>query len=178
MNFSTLINDLVGLFNAIVNDVIGTILSFVVNNWAIILLVVLVVLAPYAAPWLTSLGAPAWLVTTFVTVGTATSAALAAAADYIAGVAVAAFSSFELAGLGTQLFVVFGIAALLEPAKTAAVLQAALALTTGALGTVVGAVAGGLSGLLIPLGLAAVAFFMLSSNGNDSANSTKVGGVA
>lgn len=122
----------------------------------IILILVVVWYAPYIVTWLTSVGAPGFLVSAFEAIALATPYVQSAGMwlwDSATGLVSAAWSSYRGLDAGTQASIALGTAALIAPEETSAVVSEAAGLLVDTAGVVGGAllsnpwmlVAGGLA---------------------------------
>lgn len=142
----------------------------------LLLILAVIWFAPAIAGWLTSVGAPSFLTTSFSYLATTVTPLLQTAVSWLGSTvgrgATALWSSFSDAKLGTQLSILGGAAALIAPDEFGEVIQDAADLASDVIGTVAGAV--GSSIFNSPVGVAAIAaglYFLVGRerNNNDQA---------
>lgn len=146
------------LIKAIIKKIFSWIADLFGDWFLVLLLIVLIFVAPYIAAWLTSVGAPAFLVTAFEVLALATpylTTALTWLWEGGSSILGFAWDAFKGAETGTKLAIVAGTAALIAPEETSALAEDALELASDVVGTGVGVLAGTI--LSNPLGLAAAA---------------------
>lgn len=137
-----LLSAIAKLFKAIIRAII----NFVKKYFAIILMIVLICVAIYFAPaiagWLTSVGAPEFLVSAFTWVGQSVTPLMSAAWEGLGNLASSAYGAFSKAEIGTKAGLLLGLSAAIAPEETAAVIAEA----GGVVGTLAGAAVSGILG--------------------------------
>lgn len=160
-----------GLLSSIWNlimKILGAIFSWIgdlLGDWfLIILIIVLIWFAPVIAVWLTSVGAPSFLVSVFTSMSSLTPYVIKAGTWLWGGASSlvsTAWSSYKGLETGTQAAIALGAAALIAPEETATLItDAADLVSTGAesiLGAVVGAATS--SPILLAVGGLAIWYF-------------------
>lgn len=97
--------------------------------WPILLIIAIIYFAPLAAAWLSSVGAPSFLVGAFEFIGAAApfvESLVGAIGSGLSYVGTEAWSAFAAAEFGTQVAIVAGAGALIAPEETAAVVEEAV----------------------------------------------------
>lgn len=144
------------LISKIFSVVLGWLKKLFSRFFWIILIVAIIWFAPVIAAWLTSVGAPSFVVSMFEAISVATPYVQSAGSwlwDKGSSLVSSAWSSFRGLDAGTQASVALGAAALLAPEETANLVSDAGGLLVDAIGTIGGAlfsnpwimVAGGLA---------------------------------
>lgn len=137
-----LLSAIAKLFKAIIRAIV----NFVKKYFAIILMIVLICVAIYFAPaiagWLTSVGAPDFLVTAFTWVGQNVTPLMSSAWEGLGKLASSGYDAFSKAQIGTKAGILLGLAAAIAPGETAAVIAEA----GGVVGTLAGAAISGVLG--------------------------------
>lgn len=130
-------------------DSIFSWLGDLLGDWFLIILIVVAIwFAPVITAWLTSVGAPGFLVSAFETLAVATPWVQSAGAwlwEGGASLLSSAWSGFKALDVGTQAAIVLGAAAALAPEETEALLAEAVDLATDIVTNTGGAVLGALS---------------------------------
>lgn len=161
-----LLSAIAKLFKAIIKAIV----NFVKKYFAIILMIVLICVAIYFAPaiagWLTSVGAPEFLVTAFTWVGQNVTPLMTAAWEGLGNLASSAYGAFSRAEIGTKAGILLGLSAAIAPEETAAVIAEA----GGVAGTLAGAAISGIlgsSGGVIIFGFLAAWFLLRGKKEED-----------
>jgi len=150
----SLISSIIDLFKAMFLNLLAEIWQAIKDLLPLILVVVLILCAPYLAGVLAGWGAPAFIVEGLTLLGSL-APYITATGAWIATNALALGTAFLEAGGWTQLAIFAGAAALLAPEEFAVVVGEVVEAAVDLVSTVVGAIAGGLASS--PLGLLAMA---------------------
>lgn len=130
-------------------DSIFSWLGDLLGDWFLVILIIVAIwFAPVIATWLTSVGAPGFLVSAFQTLAVATPWVQSAGAWLWKGGASllsSAWSGFKALDVGTQAAIVLGAAAAIAPEETEQLLTEAVDLATDIVTNTGGAVLGALS---------------------------------
>lgn len=125
--------------------------------WPILLIIAIIYFAPMAVAWLTSVGAPSFLVTGMSAVSSLTpyvTTALSWLGTNAGALVSSAWSGYSSFGTGTQLAILGGAAAMIAPEEFQEVIKEGAALAGDVIGTVAGAVAKGFAAS--PIGILAI----------------------
>lgn len=166
------LNSLAAWFKAIFKAIFKFVTKLLKQLWPLILIIAVIYFAPVIGVWLTSVGAPAWLSSSFVWIGANITPLLTSAISSVwsgtAAVAGNAWTAFKAAELTTQLMVLGATAALIAPDETAALISDAVKTVGGVVTDVASNVAGSIltmDFLGVPLwgwAVGGIAFYLLT----------------
>lgn len=129
--------------------ILKAVINFIKKYWMIILLLAAVYFAPAISAWLSSAGAPSFLVQGFSWIGTTLTPGLTSVVGWLTSGAGALWTKATAAwgslSLGTQAAIALGAVAALAPEETADALTEIGEFVGETAGTIIGSVAGGLT---------------------------------
>lgn len=164
-------------------DAIFSWLGDFLGDWFLVILIIVAIwFAPVITAWLTSVGAPGFLVSAFQTLAVATPWVQSAGAWLWKGGASllsSAWSGFKALDVGTQAAIVLGAAAAIAPEETETLLTEAVDLATDIVTNTGGAVLGALSKSPVAwiVGGVAAWFFFFRNKGEDETRPQPAVGV-
>ncbi len=175
-----LLSQLLDLFRSLLDKLVGFLKKILGKYWAILLLGLLIFVAPMLAPWLSSIGAPSWLVSSMTWVAgnvtpmlTSLTSAVRTGATHLAS---QSWEAFSTSSIQTQAMVVLGASALIDPEGTADFIEDT---TEAVAGLAVSGVTGALKGVtgssgstLLTAGLIAGALWFFWPSSKDSNKSS------
>jgi len=142
-----LLSSIFRLFKAILKKIFNGLKQFLKKFWLVILIIVLIYFAPVIIGYLTSVGAPQFLISGMTWLSGATpfvTSVVGAIGSGMSYVGSTAWNAYASASLGTQLSLAVGASMLLAPDETTAVISETVDVVADVGSKVIGGVARGL----------------------------------
>lgn len=169
------ISSIFSFVSAIVTRIARAIAKFVQQALPLLIVLAVIFLAPMVAGYLTTLGAPGFLVTAFEAIGTLSPYVASIASFVTSGVAMvgaSAWTAFSGLSLGTQIAVGFGVGALIAPDEAAEVVESAVEAVMTVATTAASAIGGAAGSLFAPVLIFVGAYLLLSKGNSNNGNKT------
>lgn len=168
----SLLGSLGNLIKRIFSKIFDFIKKIFKKFWWVLLIIAIVWFAPTILAWLTTAGAPSWLIAGTSWVATNVTPLLVSAGTWLwsgaGSLLSAAWTGYTSLGIGTQAAIALGAAALLAPEETQQVLDDAITTAGEIVGVVTGAVGSALSkSPLVWVGLAGLAAWLFFGSDED-----------
>lgn len=168
----SILSALGNLLKALFKKLVNFVKAFFKKLWPILLIIAVIYFAPVLAAWLTSIGAPSFIITAMEAVTTLTpwiTDAVAWAWTGITEFSATSWATFAEMGWETELIIGAGIAAAAAPEETTALAEEVVTTVADVAAGVTGSIAGAIA--RSPLGILALgagAFFLLGNKRDDS----------